>query len=198
LLTDFKDSAGNLRRVPFWVLFICVLPVADSNWFGRQRSTGFAGPWVEEMTIFSNEYAGDLVGDKWVEVTSASGHPNLQHEDLRPVQGNRQYVSLGPLEGPVPNPAPVQMMLISDMALLWVNEWRYWVEFYADEAAGEARLIADFGKAFKRLTELGFQASADVCPFQVTTAPAGWAPAPQATRSPPTRDYRISSYEPRR
>lgn len=159
---------------------------------------------MEEMTIFSNEYAGDLVGDKWVEVTHDSAPPNLQHDDLRPVKGNRQYVSLGPLEGPMPNPAPVQMMLISDMALLWVNEWRYWVEFYADEAQGEARLLADFGAAFKRLTELGFQASADACPFQVTTAPPGWAPAdaPAAvstqTSSQTTHDYRVSSYEPRR
>jgi len=152
--------------------------------------------------MFSNEYAGDLIGDKWVEVTHDSVPPELQHEDLRPIKGNRQYVSLGPLEGPMPEPAPVQMMLISDMALLWVNEWRYWVEYYADEDEGEERLQHDFGLSFKRLTELGFQPSADVCPFEVTTAPPGWQPSDAPPSSPSVspssgRDYSPFSYSPR-
>jgi len=154
------------------------------------------------MTMFSNEYAGDLIGDKWVEVTHDSVPPELQHEELRPIRGNRQYVSLGPLEGPMPEPAPVQMMLISDMALLWVNEWRYWVEYYADEDEGEERLQNDFGLAFKRLTELGFQPSADVCPFDITTAPPGWqpsdAPSPTSSSSSGGRDYSPFSYSPKR
>ena len=47
-------------------------------------------------------------------------------------------------------------MLIADMAFLWDEKYRKYVEDYADEVQGTQRLTEDFGKAFKRLTELGF------------------------------------------
>eukprot|EP00614_Pseudopedinella_elastica_P029728 CAMPEP_0172617492 /NCGR_PEP_ID=MMETSP1068-20121228/70285_1 /TAXON_ID=35684 /ORGANISM="Pseudopedinella elastica, Strain CCMP716" /LENGTH=134 /DNA_ID=CAMNT_0013423261 /DNA_START=21 /DNA_END=427 /DNA_ORIENTATION=+ len=62
------------------------------------------------------------------------------------------------------------------MALLWDPKWRLWLEYYADEGAGQARLLEDFGLAFKRLTELGFDTSADNAP-----SPTG---ACQPTESP--------------
>ena len=34
--------------------------------------TGYAGAWVSEPTKFSNEYASDLIGDKWIEITHQS------------------------------------------------------------------------------------------------------------------------------
>ena len=52
-------------------------------------------------------------------------------------------------------PAPNQMMLISDMVLAWDPAFRAVLEEYAED---EELLSADFGKAFKKLTELG-------CPF---------------------------------
>ena len=44
------------------------------------------------------------------------------------------------------------MMLLSDMILAWDPAFRTYLEAYA---ADEARLKADFGAAFKKLTELG-------------------------------------------
>jgi len=52
-------------------------------------------------------------------------------------------------------PAPNQMMLVSDMVLAWDPEFRKVLEEYAED---EEKLGADFGAAFKKLTELG-------CPF---------------------------------
>jgi catalase (peroxidase I) len=50
------------------------------------------------------------------------------------------------------------MMLVSDMVLLWDAGFKKQLEVYA---ADEGALKADFGRAFKRLTENGFQG----CPF---------------------------------
>ena len=44
------------------------------------------------------------------------------------------------------------MMLISDMILAWDPGFRRYLEMYAADAS---RLKADFGTAFKKLTELG-------------------------------------------
>ena len=52
-------------------------------------------------------------------------------------------------------PAPNQMMLLSDMVLAWDDDFRKVLEEYAED---EELLGEDFGKAFKKLTELG-------CPF---------------------------------
>jgi len=44
------------------------------------------------------------------------------------------------------------MMLPTDMILAWDPNFRAYLEMYA---ADEARLKDDFGRAFKKLTELG-------------------------------------------
>ena len=49
-------------------------------------------------------------------------------------------------------PAPNQMMLLSDMVLVWDDEFRKTLEIYSED---EDKLKEDFGKAFKKLTELG-------------------------------------------
>jgi len=49
-------------------------------------------------------------------------------------------------------PAPNQMMLLSDMVLAWDPAFRAVLEEYAED---EDLLSSDFGKAFKKLTELG-------------------------------------------
>ena len=50
------------------------------------------------------------------------------------------------------------------MALVWDGEFRRWLEYYGGGAVGLSRLKEDFALAFKRLTELGFQATADQPP----------------------------------
>jgi hypothetical protein len=51
-----------------------------------------------------------------------------------------------------------QMMLVSDMVLLWDEAFRKHLEVYA---SNEAKLKTDFGVAFRRLTELGCPWSRD-------------------------------------
>ncbi len=49
------------------------------------------------------------------------------------------------------------MMLVTDMALTWHPEWKKILEVYDKDAD---KLKADFGHAFKKLTELGFNKKA--------------------------------------
>merc|ERR1712241_1271175 len=56
-----------------------------------------------------------------------------------------------------------QMMLVSDMVLKWDKTFRALMEPYnTDDTSGVDLLREDFGKAFKKLTELG-------CPWTVDT-----------------------------
>mmetsp|Transcript_36975 Transcript_36975/g.66520 ORF Transcript_36975/g.66520 Transcript_36975/m.66520 type:complete len:393 (-) Transcript_36975:93-1271(-) len=120
--------------------------------YGRchPNASGYAGPWVDNMTEFSNEYAADMIEDEWRLV----GHGDTWLDDqgsaeLRPAPGNRQFVNQSPgMEEDLPN----QMMLLSDMILAWDPAFRAHLEVYAED---EARLKWDFGVAFKKLTELG-------------------------------------------
>lgn len=115
--------------------------------------SGYAGPWVEHPTQFSNEYATDMIEDEWTFV----GHGDTWLDEygaaeLRPAPGNRQFVNkvLGVIDD-----EPNQMMLPTDMILAWDPSFRAHLEVYAEN---EAKLKEDFGAAFKKLTELG-------CPF---------------------------------
>ena len=112
--------------------------------------SGYAGPWVEHPTVFSNEYASDMIEDDWTLVDHSSTWLDaLGAGELRPAPGNRQFVNKKP--GQVDD-EPNQMMLLSDMILAWDPGFRTHLEVYAED---EARLKADFGAAFKKLTELG-------------------------------------------
>ncbi|KAL3921949.1 MAG: hypothetical protein SGILL_002470 [Bacillariaceae sp.] len=113
--------------------------------------SGYAGPWVEHPTQFSNEYATDMLEDEWTFV----GHEDTWLDDygaaeLRPAPGNRQFVNK--VLGVVGDDEPNQMMLVSDMIFAWDPDFRVYLEEYA---ANEAKLKQDFGVAFKKLTELG-------------------------------------------
>jgi len=113
-------------------------------------ASGYAGPWVEHMTEFSNEYATDLIDDDWTLVSHGDTWLDAQGAaELRPAPGNRQFVNKQP--GKMDN-EPNQMMLPTDMILAWDPNFRVYLEAYAVD---EARLKEDFGKAFKKLTELG-------------------------------------------
>ncbi|KAL3926470.1 MAG: hypothetical protein SGARI_005596 [Bacillariaceae sp.] len=112
--------------------------------------SGYAGPWVEHPTQFSNEYATDMIEDEWTFVSHADTWlDDYGAAELRPAPGNRQFVNkvLGVIDD-----EPNQMMLISDMILAWDPTFRVHLEKYA---TNEAQLREDFGNAFKKLTELG-------------------------------------------
>lgn len=66
---------------------------------------------------------------------------------------------------PIKGQTGYQMMLPSDMVLLWDPSLRKHLEFYAED--GDA-LSADFGAAYKKMTELGFvtgRPAINGCPF---------------------------------
>eukprot|EP00928_Gymnodinium_smaydae_P022567 TRINITY_DN18909_c0_g2_i1.p1 TRINITY_DN18909_c0_g2~~TRINITY_DN18909_c0_g2_i1.p1 ORF type:complete len:610 (-),score=105.09 TRINITY_DN18909_c0_g2_i1:107-1879(-) len=58
--------------------------------------SGFAGAWVENPTMFSNEYAADMVGDKWIAVMHDTKLPDggPVPEEVRPAPGKPQYIDL--------------------------------------------------------------------------------------------------------
>ena len=76
------------------------------------------------MTVFSNEYAADMVGDRWAEVTADS--PEVPDDEVRPLPGKRQYVSLGPpdalarVQGAAAADYPPGMYAVSE-GEEWVN-----------------------------------------------------------------------------
>lgn len=112
--------------------------------------SGYAGPWVEHPTRFSNEYATDMLEDEWTFVSHEDTWLDaIGAAELRPAPGNRQFVNKKPGAA---DDEPNQMMLVSDMILAWDPVLRSHLEMYA---ADEARLKQDFGQAFQKLTELG-------------------------------------------
>ena len=120
--------------------------------YGRCHPTfsGYAGPWVEHPTEFSNEYATDMLEDEWTLIGHADTWLDEQGAaELRPAPGKRQFVNKQ--KGKISDDAN-QMMLVSDMILAWDPNFRVHLEAYA---ADESRLRNDFGNAFKKLTELG-------------------------------------------
>lgn len=72
--------------------------ICGGHVYGRchQESSGYAGAWVENPTFFSNEYAADMFGDKWILVGNDTILPNGERvpEEIRPVKGKRQYIDL--------------------------------------------------------------------------------------------------------
>eukprot|EP00956_Cyclotella_meneghiniana_P021919 scaffold40636_cov64-Cyclotella_meneghiniana.AAC.4 len=113
--------------------------------------SGYAGPWVEYPTKFSNEYATDMIEDEWTLVSHGDTWLDAQGAgELRPAPGKRQFVNKVP--GKLHPDEPNQMMLLSDMVLAWDPSFRTYLEVYAED---EERLKRDFGAAFKKLTELG-------------------------------------------
>lgn len=120
--------------------------------YGRchPNASGYAGPWVENMTEFSNEYATDMIEDEWTLVSHGDTWLDDQGSaELRPAPGNRQFVNQ---KKGVESDDPNQMMLLSDMILAWDPDFRPILEMYAED---EEKLKTDFGAAFKTLTELG-------------------------------------------
>ena len=73
--------------------------LTGGHMYGRCHTTssGYAGPWVEEPTKFSNEYAADMIGDEWRLVDSTDTWLDaMGAAELRPAPGKRQYVNKMP------------------------------------------------------------------------------------------------------
>lgn len=72
--------------------------IVGGHVYGRchTNNSGYAGAWVENPTLFTNEYAADLIGDKWIPVTNDTRMPDggPVPEEVRPAPGKRQYIDL--------------------------------------------------------------------------------------------------------
>ena len=166
-MVGWENLANHIRNVFNRMGFSdreIVALLCGGHVYGRCHSSysGYEGVWVEEPTKFSNEYAADMVEDEWICVsndTLVNGKP--VDERVRPAKGKRQYVSKNVgshadnLEG------TPQMMLASDMVLLWDEEFKVHLEKYAED---EKSLKKDFGAAYKKLTENGVE-DLMICPF---------------------------------
>ena len=115
----------------------------------------------------------DLIEDEWMLVEHDTKINGVRiPEETRPAPGKRQYMSKWePSDVEVangkPNPTEMegkkfvvkyQMMLPSDMVLLWDPDFRAHLQVYAED---EEALKRDFGAAYQRLTQNGITG----CPF---------------------------------
>eukprot|EP00927_Polykrikos_kofoidii_P040073 TRINITY_DN34317_c0_g1_i1.p1 TRINITY_DN34317_c0_g1~~TRINITY_DN34317_c0_g1_i1.p1 ORF type:complete len:607 (+),score=83.51 TRINITY_DN34317_c0_g1_i1:72-1892(+) len=72
--------------------------ICGGHVYGRCHTehSGYAGAWVENPTLFSNEYPADMIGDEWIAVTHNTTMPDggPVPEEVRPAPGKRQYIDL--------------------------------------------------------------------------------------------------------
>jgi len=100
-LEGWENSASHIRevfnRMGFGDREIVAL-ITGGHVYGRchNENSGYAGAWVENPTFFSNEYAADLIGDRWQAVTSDTrlSDGGMVPEEVRPSPGKRQYIDL--------------------------------------------------------------------------------------------------------
>eukprot|EP00747_Dinoflagellata_sp_TGD_P084827 gnl/TRDRNA2_/TRDRNA2_162664_c0_seq2.p1 gnl/TRDRNA2_/TRDRNA2_162664_c0~~gnl/TRDRNA2_/TRDRNA2_162664_c0_seq2.p1 ORF type:complete len:612 (+),score=119.09 gnl/TRDRNA2_/TRDRNA2_162664_c0_seq2:64-1899(+) len=112
------------------------------NIFGKLQQSGSAETWVHLHTGAPSPV--EIYADLIVE--------GFNEKPRKPIKGQTGH----------------QMMLVTDMVLLWDPEFKQHVEYYCDED----NLKRDFGMAFRKLTELG-------CPW--VEGPKFGGPAKTAT-----------------
>ncbi len=125
--------------------------IAGGHVYGRCHTdrSGFNGPWSNQPTKFTNTYCKRLLKDKWAPVSekSAQGTGPGSKCPILPKGDGCQFVNK--------NGDGDLMMLYTDMAFVWEPNWKAMIELYAKELG---KFRDDFGKAFKKLTELGVPA----------------------------------------
>jgi cytochrome c peroxidase len=106
-----------------------IVALSGAHALGRCHATasGYDGPWTATPTTFSNLYFSFL---KQVEWTRRDWSGPFQYED-----GSGKF-----------------MMLPPDLALIKDSKFKKYVNVYAKD---QARIFADFSKAFNNMEELG-------------------------------------------
>jgi len=101
---------------------------------------------IREIIIKDNEHWGKLAGDDGLYLRLVSSKQKVFWERIsKGWNDNPEYITIPEVK--------TQMMLVTDMVLLWDEAFRKHLEVYAED---EDALRKDFGDAFKRLTENGF------------------------------------------
>mmetsp|Transcript_72978 Transcript_72978/g.188251 ORF Transcript_72978/g.188251 Transcript_72978/m.188251 type:complete len:519 (+) Transcript_72978:95-1651(+) len=105
-IKGWEKNAAHVREVFSRMGFSdreVVALLCGGHVYGRCHpdSSGYAGAWVENPTRFSNEYAADMVGDKWILVGHDTKMPDggCVPEEVRPAPGKKQYIDLSKYEG---------------------------------------------------------------------------------------------------
>jgi cytochrome c peroxidase len=107
-----------------------IVALSGAHVLGRCHTerSGYDGKWVDEPTVFSNDFFDDLTTSQWFWQKSPAEKYQFYDDEQD------------------------QMMLPSDMALLQDDEFKYWAHTYAKDQ----KLFFDhFAKAFSKLLELG-------------------------------------------
>jgi len=102
---------------------------------------------IREVVVRGEDHYGRTAGDDGLYLRLVSPKQEVFWERIsRGWNDDPQYKTVPEVQ--------TQMMLVSDMVLLWDEEFRKHLEVYAED---EDELKKDFGDAFKRLTENGFK-----------------------------------------
>lgn len=139
-------------RMGFSLQEACAL-ICGGHLYGRCHDdrSGYNGKWVAEPTVWSNEYAADMIEDTWVFINKHSQMNNRElHSEVCPAAGKKQYIKK--LTDEDDWNEDQQMMLVADMILVWDEDFRPYLTKYAEDSD---LLKKEFGEAFKKLTELG-------------------------------------------
>lgn len=140
-LPDGNKGADHVRSIFYRMGFNdreIVALVGGGHTVGRMhhRNSGWHGPWDTEPLQMDLGYFHKLLGQEWA-------------ESLDPVSGQVQYKLANPADAAHAS----IVMMPSDMALVFDEGFRKYVELYSNDMA---LWHADFAVAFKRLTELSF------------------------------------------
>jgi len=111
---------------------------------------------IREINVIGREHYGKLTGNDGMYMRLVAPEQQVFWERISKGWNDEpRYVNIPEVRS--------QMMLVSDMILVWDEEFRKHLEVYADD---EDALKEDFGDAFKRLTENGFKHFPKPHPFK--------------------------------
>jgi len=136
-----------------------VYKLNDAGEMITTQKTSFGGKNAEllirETEVRGQDHFGKLAGNEGLYLRLVSPEQQVFWERISKGWNDEpRYVKIPEVQ--------TQMMLVSDMILLWDEEFRKHLEVYAED---EDALRSDFGDAFKRLTENGFQRFPDPVSF---------------------------------
>lgn len=168
-LPDGALGADHVRAIFYRMGFNDqeIVALSGAHNLGRCHAdrSGFDGAWVNNPTRFSNQYFKLLTGVEWKEKTLPSGIKQFSHVD----EDSEEEL----------------MMLPTDMALLFDDKFRPWVEKYAKD---KDAFFADFSDVFHKLLELGIQRDVSGRIVNTDNVKGGYHSAPKKKNAPGAPD----------
>lgn len=132
-LPDATKGADHVRDIFYRMGFgdreIVALSGAHTVGACHPERSGFEGPWTTQRYVFDNEYFKDLLEMKWASKVNSAGNTQFEDQEGKGL-----------------------MMLSTDLALVQDEEFKKYVQLYADD---KQVFFEDFKNAFQKLQELG-------------------------------------------